>query len=512
MRNKLFFPAGRQRWLMYKYAIVTVVTLAFISSPVSWAAASSDLSLLNYDAVISMDFQDVALKDLLKVFSVQTGINFIASEAVQNRMITLYLDKVPVKMAMDELFKANSLSYDYDALSNIIIIKDWGKPQMETVTKVFALKYATVLSAPMKKEIASKMASAGGSSGEGGTDKEGTGISKAVEKVLSEYGKLSEDPRTNSLIITDIPSQFDIIEKTIERLDVPIPQVMLEVEMLDVSKNVVDKMGFEFDSNPITLILPGRFARRGGDFYFGAKADRGAEGGVTLGATYANTLDFLRTRTDTKYLARPRLLTLNNETAEIKISTNESIGIKVTSNTETGTTSVEPERAETGVIFRVTPQVSLGTGEITMFISPQVSEAVQGNTLTYADQAYQFRDPEMRSTTSVVKIKDGETVIVGGLIRNELSETLKNVPFFGDIPLVGALFRHKDKIKDKERELLVFITPHIVKDNRVELASTTNSLPEKKVFSQSLEREQQLSEAVFQRTRLMNDSLNNFER
>jgi type II secretory pathway component GspD/PulD (secretin) len=459
-----------------------------------------------------MDFQDVALKDLLKVFSVQTGINFIASEAVQTRSITLYLDKVPVKMAMDELFKANNLSYDYDALSNIIIIKDWGKPQVETVTKVFVLKYATVLSAPMKKEIESKMACAqGGAGAGGGADKESTGISKAVEKMLSEYGKLSEDPRTNSLIITDIPSQFDIIEKTIERLDVSIPQVMLEVEMLDVSKNLVDKMGFEFDNNPITLILPGSFQRRGADFYFGAAADRKDEGGVTMGSTYANTLDLLRTQTDTKYLARPRLLTLNNETAEIKITTNESIGVKITSNSETGTTSIEAERAETGVIFRVTPQVSLGTGEITMFISPQVSEAVQGNTLTYADAAYQFRDPEMRSTTSVVKIKDGETVIVGGLIRNELSQTLKKLPILGDIPLVGALFRHKDKTKDKERELLVFITPHIVKDSRVELAST-NSLPERKVLSGSLEREQQLSEVVFHRTRLINDSLNNFER
>jgi len=509
MRNKLFLPASRQRWLMYKYVVVTVVTLAFILSPVSWAAASSDLSLLNYDAVISMDFQDVALKDLLKVFSVQAGINFIASEAVQNRLITLYLDKVPVKMAMDELFKANNLSYDYDVLSNIIIIKDWGKPQMETLTKVFLLKYATVLSAPIRKEIKAKMSSADAEAG--GESGGGSGISKALEKVLSEYGRLVEDPRTNSLIITDIPSQFAIIEETIERLDVPIPQVMLEVEMLDVSKSIVDKMGFEFDNNPITVIVPGVFREHGKGFYFGDWADRGSEGGVTLGKKYANTLDFLRTQTDTKYLARPRLLTLNNETAEIKISTSESIGIKVTNDSKTGTTSVEAERAETGVIFRVTPQVSLATGEITMFIAPQVSEAVQGNPLTHAGLTYQYRDPEMRSTTSVVKIKDGETVIVGGLIRNELSETVKKLPILGDIPLVGALFRHKDKTKDKQRELLVFITPHIVKDSRVELASTAG-LPEKKVLSGSLEREQQLPEVVFHRTRLINDSLNNFER
>ncbi|MCM8781142.1 MAG: STN domain-containing protein, partial [Candidatus Omnitrophica bacterium] len=93
---------------------------------------------------ISMDLQDASLKETLKILSIQSGLNFIASEAVQDRKITIYLDKVPLKPAMDKLFKANNLTYELDKQANIIIVKDWGKPEIETVTRVFKLKYATV--------------------------------------------------------------------------------------------------------------------------------------------------------------------------------------------------------------------------------------------------------------------------------------------------------------------------------------------------------------------------------
>ncbi|MFA5320186.1 MAG: hypothetical protein WC418_03290, partial [Candidatus Omnitrophota bacterium] len=113
---------------------------------------------------ISMDLQDVNLKDVLKIFSMQSGMNFIASEAVQERKITLYLDKVPVQDAMNKLFKANNLSYEYDRSANLFIVKDWGKPRLETITKVFYLKYATVSTSVMRSEIEDIMEDTGTSS------------------------------------------------------------------------------------------------------------------------------------------------------------------------------------------------------------------------------------------------------------------------------------------------------------------------------------------------------------
>ena len=479
---------------------------------------------------ISMDLQDVNLKDVLKIFSMQSGMNFIASEAVQERKITLYLDKVPVQDAMNKLFKANNLSYEYDRSANLFIVKDWGKPRLETITKVFYLKYATVSTSVMRSEIDDIMEDTGtgsstgstSSSSSGGSSREDAakegGITNALKKLLSEYGSIVEDYRTNSLIVTDIPSRMQAIAQTIASLDVPAPQVLIEVEMLDVSKNTVDKLGFDFGTNPFTLIIPSSGPTK---FFMGNLANRGAgisspvdasgvpisAGSVSFGNTYSQLLDYLRTQTDTKYLARPRLLTLNNETAEIQISTNESIGVTGTSSSSSGGTTSEssgdPERAKTGVSLRVTPQINIETGEITMFLYPKVTEAVQGNALIVASKNYQFRDPEERSTKTTVRVKDGETVVIGGLIRNEFNQINSSLPFFSDIPILGAFFRHKDKTKDKERELLVFITPHILKEATVEFAQTNKTvLPDR----------EQNTAAGFNRQSAVSSSLNTFDK
>jgi len=198
------------------------------------------------------------------------------------------------------------------------------------------------------------------------------------------------------------------------------------------------------------------------------------------------TLDFLRTQTDTKYLARPRLLTLNNQTAEIKIATQESVGVNsVTASAggSAGTNSVSAERVDTGVILRVTPQVNPDTGEITMFIYPKVADATQGNTITIGGVNYVYYDPEERSTKSMVRVMDGETVVLGGMLRTEVKSEEKRVPILSDIPFVGLFFRHKGGTneKNKQRELMVFITPHIVKDKAdIKLAQNNRlALPER---------------------------------
>ena len=453
---------------------------------------------------ISMDFKDASLKDILKIFSIQSGLNFIASESVQDRQITLYLDKVPVEEVMDKIFKANNLSYELEQDSNIFIVKDWGKPQLETITKVFYLKYATVSSSSLKEEMANQISAtasqagagttgssasgAAGATGAGGAGtgkwaiEADTGITKAVKKVLSEYGSIVEDFRTNSLIVTDMLSRMSIIAQTITALDMPVPQVMLEVEMLDVNKNKVDKIGFKFGQTPMTMVLTG--AKQTGTLWPFRDTSKPVSSppGITTGnidfstASYTVLLDFLKTQADTKYLARPKILTLNNETAEIKIATDEMIGtVTITTTAEgTATTSAEAERVETGVTLRVTPQVNLDAGEITMFLVPTVRDTSTSTLNT------SFKDPEVRSTKSTVRVKDGETVIIGGLIRNDSSQTITKLPILGDIPIFGALFRHKNRDKDRERELLVFITPHIVKDTDIKLTQAKKvSLPER---------------------------------
>jgi type IV pilus assembly protein PilQ len=466
------------------------------------------------EPIISMDFQDVSIKDVLKMLSMQSGMNFIASEAVADRKITLYLDKVPLSQAMDKIFSANNLSYELDSKANIFVVKDWGKMEVETITKVFYLKHATVSSSSLMSEAStntdSNTTTSTSTSAKWKSESE-SGITSSVKKLLSPNGSLVEDFRTNSLIVTDTPARIKVITQVIASLDIEIPQIMLEVEMLDVSKNSIDKLGVKFGQTPFTAIIFGASASMGFPYGSWGKILNAAKGSMNInpgsidsegnatGSPYTAQMDFLKTQSDTKVLARPRIMTLNNETAEIKITTDEAVG-EITDTQGQGTassTTTSAERVETGVSLRVTPQINSDNGEITMYVYPKVKDA----TTSTFNTAY--KDPEERSTKSIVRIKDGETVVIGGLIRHDRSETLTKLPVLGDIPVIGAMFRHRNKDKDKERELLVFITPHIINSGQVKMEQMQRfSLPIR----------EQSAVTHVNRDYLINSSLNNFDK
>jgi len=481
---------------MIKKVICSLFVFIFsmvIALPV--LTAEQEIPFDKKDITISMDLKDASLKDMLKIFSIQSGLNFIASEAVQDRRITLYLDKVPLKDAMNQLFRANNLSFDFDQQSNIFIVKDYGKLQIDTVTKVFNLKHATVSTSSLKEEEFNNIASSnstlnlnsessgsssntgGGSTGKWKAD-DVSGITEVVKKLLSPDGSVIEDYRTNSLVVTDTPRNMKVIAQTIAALDVSIPQVLLEVEMLDVSKNLIDKIGVKFTgtttSGMFSAALTGAKMATGvpfpADMYSAKTVTKSfTEGSVDFsGDPLKIFFDFIKSQADSKILARPRVLTLNNETAEVNITTQEAIGTiqQQSSGGSLTSSTTSAERTDTGVSLRVTPQIDIERGEITMFVYPKVKDATTFNSGTTV-----YKDPEERSTKSVVRVKDGETVVLGGLIRHDRSETVTKVPILGDIPLLKVFFTHRYKDKDKERELIVFITPHIIKETgKIEIA------------------------------------------
>lgn len=477
---------------MRKIFKITVV-ISFLISVFFVSRLTADQQLLPLaQPNISMDFKDAGLKDILKVFSIQAGMNFIASEAVQDRKITLYLDNVPLNNAMDKIFSANNLSYELDQDANIFVVKEWGKMETETLTQVFYLKNATVSSASLKEEL-SKNLTISSSDSDSATlssrskfkEESECGITSTVKKLLSSSGSIMEDYRTNSIIVTDTPMKMKVISQIIASLDVAVPQVILEVEMLDVSKDAVDKVGFEFGDTPFTAIITGATAATGFPYGSWNKVLNAGKGILSInpsGSTYQMQLDFMRTQTDTKFLARPKLLTLNNETAEIAITNDEIVGREdtvVDSASGSTTTSVFKRSTDlvltkegTGIFLRVTPQINMDANEITMVVNPK-SSITSISLLSTANN--QQKDVEVRSTKSIVKVKDGETVILGGLIHQQKDIVVKKLPILGDIPLLGAFFRHKEQSVGLERELIVFITPRIVRDKvNVKLAQIQN--------------------------------------
>ncbi len=460
--------------------------------------------------VISMDFKNAQLADVLKIFSQQSGLNFIASSDIADKKINLYLDKVPVEEALERILSANSFTYELKEDSNIFVVKKVTKPNQELMTRVYPLRFASVSSSKLISALESDSASEGGgegaaSAGEaspaaaegaaGGSSSGSTGLISAIQSILSQNGSVVEDSRTNSLIVTDIPTQFPNIEQVLARLDVRIPQILIEVEMLDISKNTADLLGAKWSDNLGELTGANKVVlfpfnpNNGFQTRDKAKPEGADDGVTTLYKPGGNmdfsslkiTLQFLKTQTDTKSLARPHILTLNNETAEIKIETDEAIQIDSKTDAETNETTTTVIRSNTGVSLRVTPQANLLTNEITLAVEPSVIEAKPSNLVSDA----QIKDPEQRGSKSLLRVKNGDTVVIGGLLRSDVDDTRTSVPGISKIPLLGAAFRHKNK-NEQQRELLIFITPHIVDED--EDSSTMTSTVS------VLDREQSLSE------------------
>jgi len=499
---------------MFKSILPKVVCMSIflITSTCGWGQDNIDDRFINPDITTSktifIDVKDVSLMDVLKIISKQSGLSFIAAEDVADKKITLYLNKIPLNQALMTILDANGLTYEMQQDTNVFVVKAKYKTEKTKITRVYQLKYATVSASKLNTTLAT-----------GGSASASEGLEQVLKDSLTEDGKIVEDPRTNSLIITDVPGQFDIIESTIAKLDVPVPQVLIEVEMLDVSKSVADQLGITYGANPISF--------RGGvrpiNFPFGPLVsgnhsltpsvlptggnplNNSVYPGVDASGMTAE-LNFLSTHTDAKTLARPRILTLNNQTAQIEISTDQAISVEQTSSssgTSGSTTGNTVERYTTGVILKVTPQANMLTREITMAVSPKVIDVILSQVQPPAGSSQQIYDPETRGSDSMLNLKDGESMVIGGLMTNQDNVTKTKLPVLGDLPFIGSAFR-SSSTKKSERELLIFLTPHIIDD--ASKLTNFNSVTSPSTAQASLNVQEEAD-----RAQEVDNSLDNFE-
>lgn len=444
---------------------------AMVLSVICAGAAS-----LAEERLISMDFKSTSLRDVLKAFSIQSGLNFVASDDIAEKRLTLYLENVTPEDALKRILEANRLTYELEPESNIFIVKQLVEAapevKVETQTRIYRLKYARVSTGSIAGGTGGTGAGGGTGTGPGGllgvVPRTVTGIDMIIPKLLSKYGSFATDERTNSLIITDIPSQFPVIEETIARLDVPTRQVMLEAELLEVSVGDLQRAGVEWGGGKGEMFVMTGASRTTG-FPFSesniglssAARATGSSGTITEGSQsfsqLVTTLRLLVSQGNARYLARPRVMVLDNESAVIKISENTAVGISSTTVSTGGIVTSTAERMETGISLKVTPQIN-EEDFITMFIEPSVTRPVASDFFPT-----QFVDPQVRGVSSVVRVKDEETIIIGGLLRTDYSKGTRKVPVLGDLPLVGAPFRDKN-VTAKETELVIFITPRIIKE------------------------------------------------
>lgn len=463
----------------------------------SWSAAEEgvDLKLDTASDNISMSFDGALLKDVLLLFSQQSGMNFVASQDVESKKVTVYFEDVSPKDALDAIISANSLSYSKKPGSDIFLVYAANRPSSEVlITRVIRLKYMRLSSSPLDVggavTISDLKSSAAGSSTSSSSDSGGAsgagaaggvnekGADAMVTRLLSPQGRLAVDVHTNSLIITDTKTKIDEIEDVLAMVDVPPSQVILEVQVMEVDKGLASDLGVEwggtdgklvsFASGIRTTAFPftENFLNRNQGVKPSAFVDTlnattavpsNLQYGTINATNFAATLHYLESDNKTKVLARPRVLTQNNEAATIRVVTNQTIGV-TTSSTDTGSASTTetgvPERYEVGVVMRMTPQIN-EDDSVLLFLEPSV-------TTVAASASFDFLDPTTRMVRTMARVKDNQTLVIGGLIDGNETSTKRKLPFLGDLPGIGRAFRY-DAVDKTDRELLVFITPHIAR-------------------------------------------------
>lgn len=457
---------------------------------------------------VSMEFQDANLKDVLKTFSQRTGINVIAGGELGDQAVTLYLEDVTVMDALDQILRASNLTYERPPGSEIYIVKPKKEDETaQTITRVYRLKFARVSKSVLARAAATfgvrtpfeavlsqsqsgGGASGGSSAGLGGASTGGSsaatpagggasggqsgahsttvGIDEIVSALLTKQGSVVVDGRTNSLIVTDIPENFPRIEAALVALDIRTPQIVVDAELIETSLAKLKDLGIEWGTGSEGDLISFTPTSRKTRFPLGSLREGIAPTGSTpfsastLDASlFKGVLQALESDTDTKILARPKVLTLDNESAVIRMTTEEAIGFESTSQATTGTQTSEPERTTTGVVLVVTPQVN-EHGYITMVVEPSVTKTVASKISPPSGQTTP-RDPKTRSARTLVRIRSGDTLVVGGLIDRSEETTLKRVPILSGIPFIGEAFKNTE-VSNSASELIVFITPRLVEE------------------------------------------------
>ncbi len=311
----------------------------------------------------------------------------------------------------------------------------------------------------------------GGGAGGGGQT---TSSSSSDSGGLDEETYFQADPNTNTLLTMTSSKNYTKIKPIIDELDKPVGQVLIKVLFAEVTYSDSVDLGAEFallDLNrnggtqtvdvfgrPTDLTTPGAAGSALGAGTTGSTglSVRTVQGDLDL------TLHALQESGRLNVLSRPYVFARNNQKATITVADEVPIPSSSTSASAGGGVGTQTSftyRDDIGIVLEVTPSVN-NQGLVNMVVSPKIT--TQSGTVQIAENlnAVQF---STRSATTRVAVKDGQTIVIGGLIQDKINDTIKKVPLLGDIPIAGALFRRTVKEKSKT-ELLIFLTPYVAKE------------------------------------------------
>jgi type IV pilus assembly protein PilQ len=459
-------------------AVSVPMTAGAVVSAGSGAATANELAQANLPAeagLVSLNFQDADIRNVLKVLAFKSGVNIVAAPDVTG-VVNIELKDVPWQKALDVIL--STYGYGFDRKDNIITVMTVDnlkkyredslslESQEPLVSKTFPLSFA-------KAEDATKV----------------------IEKLISKRGYMNFDARTNSIIIRDLESNLELISGVIKSLDTITPEVMIETKVIETDVNNNDSLGIDWvlqasmEGSSVPTIFPftqagGIFGNGGSGSFFPSNsrfAAATAPGLATTGTTPTNgftygeinattlsaTLQALSAHQNTRTLSNPRVVTLDNE----KVSFNVGLQYPMPQysfNSSTGQQQISGYSfTPIGINFEVTPHVN-NAGWITLDLHPDISALDQLVTLQQAsgsNPAVQIPELSDRNIQTKVMVENGKTLVIAGLISNTKEVNKSKVPFLGDIPWLGRFFSSTNTTVTRT-ELLIFLTPHIITVDR----------------------------------------------
>jgi type IV pilus assembly protein PilQ len=371
--------------------------------------------------LVSLNLKDVPIKDALKIIASASNMNIIFDNNV-TATVTITIKDVPWQTALDNILTTNQLTYMIqDNIIRVMTLETLKKEGDFTPlsTKILSLSFA-------KAEV----------------------LKTSLMKLQSSRGSIDVDVPTNSLIISDTPTALANVEEMAKKLDICTPQVMIETLIMSVKLSNSNQFGMEYTANntlhPERKVIQNLQAPASNlDILYGKT--------IIPSWDFSATLSLFSQDKNVKILANPRILTLDNLSAQIEIT--EQVPYTYTSTTNQGTVT-STQFKDTGIKLFVTPHVTK---------DKYISLAVKAEQSFVASFVGSTNEPSVdsRKAETNFMLKDGDTVVIGGLRKKDETITRDKVPILGDIPFLGRIFR-KDVKEIIDTELVIFVTPHII--------------------------------------------------
>lgn len=420
---------------------------------------------------LSLNFQDIEIRSVLQLIADFTDQNLVTTDTVSGR-ITLRLKNVPWDQALDIILKTKGL--DKRLSGNVLMVAPAAELAAREKLELESRQQISEL-APLRTEfIEVKYANAG--------DIFGLFSSAESEGVLSERGSVIVDERTNSIILTETTQKINAFREVLEKLDVPVRQVLIEARIVTASSNFSESLGVRWGYGGYKVSDDGNLAVTGSGSLNSANTIRDAVLGgssgplidvgspdhlvVDLGIGNPDATAFGIGLVDEDYLLELELSALESEGAAEVIARPKVITAdKQQATIESGVQIPYQEASSSGAT-----STSFASAVLSLSVEPQITpddRVIMELNVTQDTVGAVFNGVPSINTNAIqtkVLVDDGETVVLGGIFTTQTTESVTKTPFIGDLPYVGRLFRRNTRSDDKQ-ELLIFITPRLLQDS-----------------------------------------------